>query len=165
MHVGRLDVSPSAHTLGDVTDLVPPASSDAVRARMQRQRRTDTGPEIALRAELWRRGLRYRVDHRPLAWWRRRADLVFVRAKVAVFVDGCFWHSCPAHRRTPTRNGDWWRAKLQRTELRDRDTDAHLSEHGWAVVRVWEHEAVESAADRVSSAVRARLPQGRLPAR
>lgn len=121
---------------------------------MQRQGRRDTAPELALRRELWRRGLRYRVDVAPLAGMRRRADIVFTRARVAVFVDGCYWHGCPLHASTPKANREWWVAKLAANVARDRDTEARLSALGWHVVRVWEHEVAADAADRVEREVR-----------
>lgn len=123
---------------------------------MERQGRRDTKPELALRKELWRRGLRYHVDVAPIRGLRRRADLVFSRAKVAVYVDGCFWHSCPTHATVPKANREWWVAKLATNVQRDRDTDARLSDAGWAAVRVWEHDPVSSAADRVETEVRRR---------
>ena len=132
----------------------PVPVSDAVRDRFRRQRIRDTAPELALRHELHRRGLRYRVDFQPAPGVRRRADVVFTRARVAVFVDGCFWHSCPAHGTSPRNNGDWWRDKLARTADRDRDTNEGLAAAGWTVVRVWEHEPPVAAADRVEAAVR-----------
>eukprot|EP01133_Synstelium_polycarpum_P019814 gene19814-23735_t len=107
---------------------------------MSAQRRRDTKPEIALRRELHRRGLRYFVDRAPVKGVRRRADLVFPRRKVAVFVDGCFWHSCPQHATFPKNNAQWWTDKLAANVVRDRDTDARLAEQGWTVIRVWEHE-------------------------
>lgn len=125
---------------------------------MERQGRRDTKPELALRRELWRRGLRYRVDVAPIRGQRRRADLVFSRSKVAVYVDGCFWHSCPVHATLPKSNREWWVAKLAANVERDRDTDARLEDAGWVVVRVWEHEAVAEAADRVENVVRGRSP-------
>lgn len=121
---------------------------------MQRQARRDTKPELLLRRELWRRGLRYRVDIAPIAGLRRRADLVFCRAQLVVYVDGCFWHSCPDHATVPKANRDWWIAKLQANVERDRDTDRRLRDVGWEVLRVWEHEAVPGAVDRVEAAVR-----------
>lgn len=121
---------------------------------MQRQARRDTKPELALRREIWRRGLRYRVDVAPIAGLRRRADMVFSRARVAVYVDGCYWHRCPAHATVPKANRDWWVAKLEANVQRDRDTDARLGAAHWEVVRVWEHEAIADAADRVETAVR-----------
>jgi DNA mismatch endonuclease (patch repair protein) len=121
---------------------------------MSRQRQRDTDAEMALRRVLHSRGMRYRVD-RPLPGIpRRRADLMFPAQRVVVFVDGCFWHSCPEHKTAPKTNGAWWAAKLQGNIERDRETDAHMNELGWIVVRVWEHEVPERAADRVETAVR-----------
>jgi DNA mismatch endonuclease (patch repair protein) len=117
---------------------------------MQLQRRVGTAPELALRSELWRRGRRFRVDF-AVVGRRRRVDIAFTRLKVAVFVDGCFWHSCPEHGSLPKNNRDWWRVKLEANTRRDRLTDAVLAEAGWRVVRVWEHEPVTLAADRVES--------------
>ncbi len=109
----------------------------------------DTVPELALRRQLHALGLRYRVDVAPLRGGRRRADVVFTRAQIAVFVDGCFWHSCPQHASSPKANADWWQAKLARTVQRDRDTDIALIGAGWLVLRVWEHEPAAQAAERV----------------
>jgi DNA mismatch endonuclease (patch repair protein) len=122
---------------------------------MQRQGQRDTKPELALRRELHRRGRRFFVDRAPLKGLRRRADLVFPRRRVAVYVDGCFWHSCPAHGTRPRNNAEWWAAKLAGNVARDRDTDTRLREAGWAVVRVWEHEEPGAAADRVDQALHA----------
>ncbi len=91
---------------------------------------------------------------------RRRADIVFGPAKVAVYVDGCFWHSCPEHATVPKNNREWWVEKLAANVARDRDTDRQLREAGWEVVRVWEHEDMEVAADRVMRAVRPGSPYG-----
>jgi DNA mismatch endonuclease (patch repair protein) len=134
----------------------PGASSEEIRRRMQRQARRDTKPELALRRELWRRGLRYRVDVAPISGLRRRADMVLSRARVAVYVDGCYWHSCPEHATVPKANREWWIAKLEANVARDRDTDARLTAAGWKVVRVWEHEPIEDAADRIEAVVRLR---------
>lgn len=135
----------------------PIASSDDALRRMTRQGRRDTRPELMLRRELWRRGLRYRVDARPIASMRRRADLLFVGARVAVFVDGCFWHSCPEHGTAPRANAEWWKLKLTANVRRDRDTDRRLVEAGWTSLRVWEHEGL-AAADRIEQAVRSASP-------
>ena len=121
---------------------------------MENQARRDTKPELAVRRAAWRRGLRYRVDVAPLPKMRRRADMVFTKAKVAVYIDGCFWHSCPEHATTPKANRDWWIEKLAANVRRDRDTDERLQAAGWTVVRIWEHEDPERAADRVEEAVR-----------
>ncbi|WP_367620162.1 very short patch repair endonuclease [Nocardia sp. PE-7] len=130
------------------------ASSPAVRAVMRANRRRDTGPEMALRKELYRRGLRYRVDVRPLAGLRRTADIVFATDRVAIFVDGCFWHGCPSHHRPAVKNSDFWRRKIDANRDRDRDTSAKLHEAGWTVIRVWEHDRPDSAAERIQAAVR-----------
>lgn len=127
----------------------PLPSSPAVRDRFRRQPVRDTLPELALRRQLHALGLRYRVDVAPLRGGRRRADIVFTRPRIAVFVDGCFWHSCPQHASSPRANADWWRAKLARTVQRDRDTDRALVDAGWLVLRVWEHEPAPQAAERV----------------
>ena len=132
----------------------PPASSAAARATMVANRRRDTGPELALRRALHARGLRYRVDH-PLPFdRRRRADVVFPRARVAVFVDGCFWHGCPEHGTMPKANRAFWRDKIARNRARDADTDRRLADLGWTVLRFWEHEDVERAADAVEATMR-----------
>ncbi|MBF6178935.1 very short patch repair endonuclease [Nocardia otitidiscaviarum] len=125
----------------------------ATSARMARQRRVGTAPEVALRRELHRRGARFFVDRAPVRGLRRRADIVFPRRRVAVYVDGCFWHSCPEHATFPKNNAEWWAEKLAGNVARDRDTDARLREAGWTVVRVWEHERAESAADLVWKAL------------
>ncbi|QLY31233.1 very short patch repair endonuclease [Nocardia huaxiensis] len=130
-----------------------PSTDAATSARMARQRRVGTKPEIALRSELHRRGARFFVDRAPLAGLRRRADIVFPRKKVAVYVDGCFWHSCPEHATHPKNNAEWWAAKLAGNVARDRDTDARLVAAGWTVVRVWEHEKAEAAAETVLRAL------------
>jgi DNA mismatch endonuclease (patch repair protein) len=140
--------------------IAPPASSPSARAAMQGNRSSDTRPEKAIRSELHRRGLRYRVNAAPIQAVRCRADLVFTRARVAVFVDGCFWHRCPDHGTSPTTHSDYWRMKLDRNVARDRRQNALLRAAGWAVVRVWEHEAPIEAADRIArSVISARAPQ------
>ncbi|MGW3327081.1 very short patch repair endonuclease [Streptomyces virginiae] len=130
------------------------ASSDAVRAVMRANRGRDTRPELRLRSLLHRAGLRYRVSTRPLPGLRRTADLVFTKAHIAVFVDGCFWHGCPEHYRPSTRNSEFWQRKIETNRARDAETDLRLGEAGWNVVRVWEHEDPEEAARRVWTAVR-----------
>jgi DNA mismatch endonuclease, patch repair protein len=123
---------------------------------MQGQRRRDTAPELALRSLLHRQGLRFRVDD-PLPGLRRRADLVFARARVAVFVDGCFWHGCPDHASWPRANARWWKQKIDMNRVRDGDTDHRLRQAGWIPVRVWEHEDPTDAAALVEAIVRRRL--------
>src|SRR5436190_2079297 len=134
----------------------PPASSPSVSARMARQATRDTAPEVSLRQELHRRGLRFRLARRPIPRLRSTPDIVFGPSRVAVYVDGCFWHSCPWHATQPASNRDWWEQKLARNRDRDRLADATLVAAGWAVVRVWEHESAGEAADRVEAVVRAR---------
>lgn len=124
---------------------------------MSRLGRRDTAPELALRSELHRRGLRFRVDRAPVLGVRSRADIVLGPARVAVYVDGCFWHSCPKHGTRPKANAEFWDRKLKRNSERDAETNRRLQEHGWAVLRIWEHEDPTEAADRVESLVRSRL--------
>jgi DNA mismatch endonuclease, patch repair protein len=128
---------------------------------MSRLGRRDTAPELALRSELHRRGLRFRVDRAPVRGLRSRADIVFGPARVAVYVDGCFWHSCPEHGTKPATNVEFWERKLARNRERDAATNQLLGERGWAVLRFWEHEDPVVAADRVEDAVRSRLGAGR----
>lgn len=132
--------------------LAPPTTPE-VRARMQHMPRRDTKPELALRRELHRRGLRYRVSARPLPGLRCQADLVFSRARTAVFVDSCLFHSCPEHLRLPKTNTDWWRQKLAWTKERDDRNNRTLRAAGWTVIRLWEHEDAVNAADRVQHIV------------
>ncbi|WP_372504210.1 very short patch repair endonuclease [Actinokineospora diospyrosa] len=136
-------------------------STAAVRQRMSRQRARDTGIEMALRRALHALGLRYRVHQRPVRTVRREADVVFSRAKTAVFVDGCFWHGCPEHATWPKRNAEFWRDKIEGNRRRDRDTDARLAAAGWQVVRVWEHEDPLVAAALVRERVVAALSSPR----
>jgi DNA mismatch endonuclease (patch repair protein) len=132
------------------------ASSPEARARMQSNKSRDTKPELALRSAVHALGLRYRVGAKPLAGLRRTADLVFPTAKVAVFLDGCFWHGCPEHHTVAAANAKFWADKVSGNRARDRDTDARLEAAGWASVRVWEHEDPREAAQRVEGVVRAR---------
>lgn len=136
---------------------IPRASVEATTARrMARQRTRDTEPEMLLRRELHRRGMRYRVDAPIPGMPRRRADVLFTRARVAVFVDGCFWHGCPEHKTAPANNGAWWATKLTRNIERDRETNVHLRSLGWVVLRVWEHETMTHAATDIERIVRSR---------
>jgi DNA mismatch endonuclease (patch repair protein) len=126
---------------------------------MQQQRTRDTAPELAVRRLLHAMGLRYRVDARPLPGLRRRADLVFGLARVAVFIDGCFWHGCPEHGNpSPASNGWYWPAKIAGNRERDQDTDRRLAAAGWAVIRAWAHEPAAEVAARIADLVAARRP-------
>jgi DNA mismatch endonuclease (patch repair protein) len=144
--------------------VAPAASSLAVRRIMQGNRSSETRPEIALRSELHRRGRRFRKHHQVMPGLRCRADIVFSKARVVVFVDGCFWHRCPEHLTDPRTNSAYWAAKLDRNIARDRRNDAALEACGWRVVRVWEHELPADAADRVEAVLGERAPAlGRTP--
>lgn len=119
---------------------------------MQSNKSRDTKPELALRRAVHALGLRYRVSTRPLPRVRRTADLVFTKAKVAVFMDGCFWHGCPEHHTKSATNAAYWADKVQRNRERDAETDRLLREAGWTVIRVWEHEDPAEAAVRIAQA-------------
>lgn len=135
----------------------PEPSSDEARRRMESTGQRDTAAELALRSVLHRKGLRFRVDQAPIRGVRRRADIVFRKARVAVYVDGCFWHCCPVHGTWPKANAEWWRGKLETNHARDVDTDRKLRDVGWIPVRVWEHEDPQEAADRIEQLVRERF--------
>jgi len=131
---------------------------------MSRVARRDTGPELALRRALHRSGLRYYVHRRPVPTLPRRADVVFPTQRVAVFVDGCFWHGCPEHgRREHRTNGWYWPDKIESNRARDRDTDARLLAAGWEPIRVWEHEDPERAVARICRELRQRGTLDRRP--
>jgi DNA mismatch endonuclease (patch repair protein) len=121
---------------------------------MQANRSRDTKPELALRRAAHALGLRYRVSARPLPAIRRTADMVFTKAKVAVFMDGCFWHGCPEHHTRSASNAEYWAEKVRRNRERDTETDRLLTEAGWIVIRIWEHEDPVNAAARIASAVK-----------
>ena len=131
--------------------------SAGTRRSMQSNVRRDTKPELAIRKRLYARGARYRVDY-PL-WFdrRRRADIVFTRHKVAVFVDGCFWHGCASHYTSPKANAAFWRAKIVANRLRDHDTNERLTEAGWIVLRFWEHTAPDAVVEEVLAAIAGRV--------
>lgn len=129
------------------------ASSPSARSVMRGNKSRDTRPELALRSAVHALGLRYRVGIRPVKEIRRTADLVFAGPKVAVFLDGCFWHGCADHHRPSTRNSEFWSQKIDANRQRDIETDKFLTDAGWTVVRVWEHEHPKDAAHRVAEAV------------
>lgn len=134
----------------------PPPSSPAASRVMKGNSASETKPEVALRSELHRRGLRFRKHAPPQAGVRCRADVVFTRARVAVFVDGCFWHGCPTHGTQPRTNASYWGPKLRRNIERDRENDEVLTAAGWQVIRVWEHETPAVAATRIAMIVQGR---------
>lgn len=143
--VGVADVHPKAAR--------PAPLSPLISEQMRRMPVASTRPELVIRRELHSRGLRYRVNYRDLPG---RPDLVFTRAHLAVFVDGCFWHMCSEHARVPKNNRDWWTAKLERNAARDQEKDHCLTELGWMPLHVWEHEDPLTAADRIERAWRER---------
>jgi DNA mismatch endonuclease (patch repair protein) len=120
---------------------------------MSRQGRRDTVPEVAVRKLLHAAGLRYRVNIPVPGMRRRSVDIVFPRLKVAVFIDGCFWHGCPQHATQPKSNAEWWRAKLEANVARDLETTRHLQDQGWTVLRFWEHQPPSEVAAAVRAAV------------
>jgi DNA mismatch endonuclease (patch repair protein) len=131
------------------------AAASALRRRiMQANRRRDTRPEMALRSALHRAGLRYRCDFRiDMPAGRVRPDIVFTRKRVAVFVDGCYWHRCPEHGSQPKTNPAYWSQKFERNVARDARNTAWLTDAGWIVVRVWEHEGIAAAVAKVREAL------------
>ena len=123
---------------------------------MQLQRSRDTGPEVRLRRALHAEGLRFRVHRQLLPGLRRRADIVFGPSRVVVDVRGCYWHGCPEHYRLATSNEQYWHPKIAGNQARDMETEHLLTEAGWLVMVVWEHEDTAEAASRVAAAVRSR---------
>jgi DNA mismatch endonuclease, patch repair protein len=130
------------------------ASSSSVAARMSRQARRNTSPELAIRHLLFAGGYRYRVHYPVPGMPRRSIDVAFPGAQLAVFVDGCYWHGCKRHKTIPRANHEWWEAKLANNRARDRDTDRWLKRRGWTIVRAWEHEGPNVVVARVESNLR-----------
>lgn len=145
--------------LGDVRGTQPGdeswAASPGVRRSMQSNTRTDTNPEVRLRSALHRAGLRFRKDHpiRVASGRQIKVDIAFPASRLAVFVDGCFWHRCPKHATDPRTNVAFWREKFDRNVMRDRTSNRALALAGWRVLRIWEHEPVERAAAMVWEAL------------
>ncbi len=124
-------------------------------ATMRANKRRDTGPELRIRSLLHRAGARYRVDYKVGPGRSApRPDIAFTRQRVAVFIDGCFWHRCPEHSTLPKANREFWKAKLTANVARDRDHDEVLTSLGWTVIRIWEHEGPAVATDRIMGLVR-----------
>jgi DNA mismatch endonuclease (patch repair protein) len=137
----------------------PQPSSEGARLTMRANRRRDTSIELAVRRRLHAAGLRYRVDYAPdRGDRRRRADIVFTRARIAVFLDGCFWHGCPDHYTEPKSNVGYWRPKIARNRERDAETTRRLRDLGWTVLRYWEHEDAEEVAKAIEAMVRGSSP-------
>lgn len=138
----------TSDTGGSAADRRPPPLNAAVSSQMKKMRRSSTKPELLIRRELHRRGLRFRVNHPTLPG---RPDLAFTRVRLAVFVDGCFWHRCPIHGVMPKNNRAWWEAKLQRNVERDHEKDLALAAMGWHVQHFWEHQDPATVADKIEA--------------
>ncbi len=136
-----------------VRESIPKTTDAATRLRMSRTLQRDNAREVSLRSALHRQGLRFRLHRRVIEGSKRTVDIVFPRARLAIFLDGCFWHGCPIHASWPKTNADWWRAKIETNRERDRDTDERLTAIGWTVVRIWGHEKLEEAVQRVEAAL------------
>lgn len=135
----------------------PAASSAGVRKVMQANTGRETRPEQTVRRFLHRCGLRFRKDLRPLPALRCAADVVFTKAKLCIFIDGCFWHGCPRHFRVPASNTAWWAEKIEANRARDKRNDKLLKRNGWSVVRLWEHEITSDRLIRLARAIHARI--------
>jgi DNA mismatch endonuclease (patch repair protein) len=131
---------------------VQPSSPETSR-RMAKVRQKGTGAEIALRRELYQGGLCYRVDYEVLKKPGRVADVAFPALKIAIFVDGCFWHGCPEHATWPKQNAEFWRQKSEVNRLRDAATNSRLLDVGWTVLRFWEHESPIRGTETVAQTV------------
>ena len=131
------------------------ATNAATRRSMQGNKSKDTLAELAIRRALHAQGFRYRVNIRPLPTLRRTADVVFPRVKIAVFIDGCFWHACPIHYVEPKVHIDYWRPKIDRNHTRDVETTCLREQAGWTVMRFWGHQLSEEVAGEIAAAVRA----------
>jgi DNA mismatch endonuclease, patch repair protein len=150
--------------IGPGVDVPYPGPTSAAATKIGRANgRRDTGPELSLRRELHRLGLRYRVDLAVRVGLPRavKVDVAFTRAQLAVFIDGCFWHSCPEHLHMPKSNRSYWIPKLQANAARDRRVNVAFDDAGWAVLRIWEHEDMSIAAHRVHQSWTQRLRNGR----
>lgn len=145
-----------------MNEVSPMETDPTVSRRMARIGNRDTGPEAALRKALRFLGVfGYRVAYRPVPDVRRTADIAFLRSKVAVMVDGCYWHRCPEHYRPATQRPEFWSTKISQNVARDVETNRLLTERGWLVIRVWEHEDPGAAAIRIAEIVRSRQPSKR----
>jgi DNA mismatch endonuclease, patch repair protein len=131
---------------------IQPSSPETSR-RMANVRQTGTDPEVALRRELYRRGLRYRVNYEVMKKPRRVADVAFPWLKIAIFIDGCYWHGCPEHATWPKQNAEFWRQKIETNRLRDADTNSRLLDVGWTVLRFWEHQSPIECAETIAQKI------------
>jgi DNA mismatch endonuclease (patch repair protein) len=127
----------------------PPAITKVVSDAMRSMPEHSTGPEMAVRRLLFAKGLRYRVHYPVPGASRRTIDVAFPGKKVAVFIDGCFWHGCTEHRNIPAHNRDWWKNKIEQNRTRDLDTVDKLRNAGWLALRFWEHDPAEQIASEI----------------
>ncbi|WP_092554507.1 very short patch repair endonuclease [Herbiconiux ginsengi] len=149
------------YIITDTSDTRDSPTSAGRSRNMRAIKRVDTKPELELRSALHRRGHRFRKDFRIDTEQRRaRPDVVFTKQKVCIFIDGCFWHSCPIHGRRPTVNQAYWTPKLTRNSDRDRATNDALVAEGWIVIRIWEHVELAAATDRIERALADRAAGG-----
>jgi DNA mismatch endonuclease (patch repair protein) len=132
------------------------AVSKETSKRMRSVRQRDTSIEVPIRSLLHRTGYRFRIDQAPVVGLRRRADIIFTSAKVAVFIDGCFWHGCPQHGTWPKNNREFWQTKIEQNRLRDRDTNLKLRSHGWLPLRFWGHESPDVVVRLIAESLKAR---------
>ena len=159
-----MDVAPPrAVNLGGGQVVPYPAPTSAAATKIGKaNKRRDTKAEVRLRSLLHRKGLRFRKDHLlRVGALRVHVDIAFTRRRVAVFIDGCFWHGCPDHQHMPKSNRDYWVPKLAANQARDRKVDAALAADGWEVVRIWEHEDDEHSLARIMTALDRRSSDGR----
>lgn len=141
-----------------MTETPTPPAQEWVRKRMVAQRTRDTAPELLLRRALHAAGYRYRLNVKVPGAPRRTIDIAFTRHKLAIMVDGCFWHGCPVHSVPPKHNATWWADKLARNKARDAETTALLEAAGWQVIRIWEHESPMEVLPRIGAALRETSP-------
>lgn len=130
------------------------ATSVGTRRSMVGNKARDTKPELAVRRLLHARGFRYRVNARPVAELRRTADILFTRQRIAIFIDGCYWHGCPRHYTAPRANGEFWANKVRRNQERDAETNALVEAAGWTVMRFWSHVPPLEVCEEVIARVR-----------
>jgi DNA mismatch endonuclease (patch repair protein) len=133
-------------------------ASATTRKRMQAMRQRDTDCEVLIRRALLARGLRYRVNCRVSKMNKAQPDIVFSTAKVAIFIDGCYWHACSLHGTAPKNNAKWWADKFQANRTRDARADSMLRSEGWKVIRVWEHEDPSDVVHRIVAAIARQRP-------
>ena len=138
----------------------PGSTSSAMSHRLSHQPRRDTKPELRVRRRLHALGYRFRVAYPVPGLTRRTIDIAFPRQRVALFIDGCFWHGCPDHGTSPVGNANWWVTKITTNQRRDRDTGEHLVRAGWTVLRFWEHEHVDSVLQRTTGLLRGTSVRG-----